>query len=339
MNRLFDICNRTALALLYTVVIARAQDSTLQKPQELEKFLNMDAKDTATKLELIQQMLYRQEVDSAIRRFEEEYGDRVRLREVSYPSGLPLIPGYVFTARAMDKGKKYPGFVLVHGGFHDHFDTYFFKLIDDAVSRGYVVIFPDYRGSSGYGANHYQNAYGTTDVADVIAAGQFLAKQDYVDPNRMGIVGHSRGGMVTLLAIEKAPRQFKAAVEIAGLTDFVAYMSYKPDYRRAEVAKEASFSGKLPNDNLAAYMDVSPVNHVEKIQTPLLVLANTFDETVPLALHSGRLIELLKAHGKVFDSHIYTSAPGGHMFPFAETDESRDCMRRTFEWLGRYLKP
>ncbi|MGI8745871.1 MAG: hypothetical protein ACR2NN_25495 [Bryobacteraceae bacterium] len=68
MNRLFDICSRTALALLYTVVIARVQDSTLQKPQELEKFLNMDAKDTAIKLELIQQMLDRQEVDSSVRR-------------------------------------------------------------------------------------------------------------------------------------------------------------------------------------------------------------------------------------------------------------------------------
>ncbi|MGI8745870.1 MAG: prolyl oligopeptidase family serine peptidase [Bryobacteraceae bacterium] len=68
-----------------------------------------------------------------------------------------------------------------------------------------MVIFPDYRGSSGYGTNHYQNAYGTTDVADVIAAGQYLAKRDYVDPNRMGIVGHSRGGMVTLLATERAP--------------------------------------------------------------------------------------------------------------------------------------
>ncbi|MGI8741102.1 MAG: hypothetical protein ACR2NN_00750, partial [Bryobacteraceae bacterium] len=54
---------------------------------------------------------------------------------------------------------------------------------------------------------------------------------------------------------------FKPRSRPRGLTDFVAYMSYKPDYRRAEMAMEASFSGKLPNDNLTAYMDVSPVNH------------------------------------------------------------------------------
>src|SRR5437660_2868390 len=123
MNRSRVNCAITALALglLSTFGVARGQEPQAQKAQELEKFLNMDAKDTVTKLELIQQMLYQQEVGSAIGRFQSEYGDRVRLREVSYPSGSSLIPGYLFTARTLDKGKKYPGFVLVHGGFHDHF--------------------------------------------------------------------------------------------------------------------------------------------------------------------------------------------------------------------------
>src|SRR5262249_13670346 len=120
---------------------------------------------------------------------------------------------------------------------------------------------------------------------------------------------------------------------------FVAYMGYKPEYRREEVAREPTFGGKLPNDNLKPYMDVSPVNHVQKIQTPLLVLANTFDQTVPFALHSGRMIELLKAYGKVFDAHVYTDAAGGHMFPFGDTDEARDCWRRALAWVGKHTKP
>ena len=200
-------------------------------------------------------------------------------------------------------------------------------------------MFPEYRGSSGYGEVHYENSYGKTDVADVLSAADFLSTRENVDASRLGIVGHSRGGMVTMLALEKAPQRFKVAVEIAGLADFVAYMSYKPEYRRQEVAKEATFGGKLPNENLKAYMDISPVNNVEAIQTPLLVLANTFDQTVPFKLHSKRMIELLKAYGKVFDSHVYEDAPGAHMFPFANSPEAQDCWSRTLDWVGKYLKP
>jgi dipeptidyl aminopeptidase/acylaminoacyl peptidase len=306
----------------------------------LTQFSNIDTKATGEQLTRVLQELYQEEVQTSVVAFQLQYGSRVHLRAVNFPSTeLSVVPGYVFTPASMDKAKKYPGVVLVHGGFHDHFDTYMFNLIVAMVEHGYIVIFPEYRGSAGYGEIYYQNSYGTTDVADVLSSADFLAKQPEVDPARIGIAGHSRGGMVTLLAIEHAPKKFKAAVEIAGLVDFLAYMSYKADFRRAEVAKEPQFGGKLPNANLSAYMKVSPINYVNDIETPLLVLANSFDETVPFALHSGRLIDLLKADKKVFDVHVYPDAAGGHMFPFADTEEGEDVFRRTFAWLDRYLKP
>jgi len=104
-------------------------------------------------------------------------------------------------------------------------------------------------------------------------------------------------------------------------------------------AKDAQFNGQTPDKNLAAYMKVSPINFVKDIQTPLLVVGNTYDKSVPLDLHSKRLIELLTAYGKVFESHIYKDAPGDHMFIFADTDEARDVARRTFDFLAKYLKP
>jgi dipeptidyl aminopeptidase/acylaminoacyl peptidase len=307
---------------------------------ELQNLTNIDARDAATRLQLIETMLLKLDVQSNLQLFHQQYGDRIQVETVAYRSDrVQVIPGYIFSLLNPEKGKRYPGVVMVHGGFHDHLDTYYFKPIADAVARGYVVLFPEYRGSSGYGEVHYENSYGKTDVTDVLAGAEFLKQQDNVDPARMGIVGHSRGGMVTLLAIEQAPHAFKVAVEIAGLTDFVTYMGYKPEYRRQEVAQETTFGGKLPNENLKAYMDISPLNNVEAIETPLLVLANTFDQTVPFKLHSGRLIDLLKAHGKVFDSHVYTDAPGSHMFPFANTSEAQDCWSRTLDWLGKYLRP
>jgi dipeptidyl aminopeptidase/acylaminoacyl peptidase len=293
----------------------------------------------ATKLEVIQQSLYEQEQEITLLVFLNQYSGRIRMERVLYPnSDAQLIPAYIFSAASLEKTKKHPAVVLVHGGFHDRLDWRFFGLVDAAVSNGYVVVFPEYRGSRGYGENHYKNDYGITDVADVLSAADYISQQPYVDPNRLGIVGHSRGGMVTLLAIEHAPKKFKAAVDIAGLTDFLAYMAYKPDYRRTEVAREDHFKGKLPSENLPAYLDISPLNGVDTIQSPILVLATTGDKIVPLSLHSGRLVDALKARGKVFDYHVYDNAPGGHIFLFGDSEEQRDCFRRTFDWLNKYLK-
>ncbi len=327
-------------SLLACVTVFAQTDASAGKQNGLTQFSNMDAKDSASKLNLIQQEIYQQELQTTILRFQMQYGSTVHLEPVNFPSTeLQVIPGYVFTPVNRTPGKKYPALVFVHGGFHDRLEPYFFNLIAAAIAKGYVVMYPDYRGSSGYGDIFYENSYGTTDVADVLSSADFLRKLDYVDPERMGIVGHSRGGMVTVLAIERAPKTFKVATEIAGLQDFIAYMSYKPDFRRAEVAKEPQFHGLGPDKDLAPYMKVSPINYVKDIETPLLVLANTFDETVPFELHSGRLIDLLKADGKVYDSHVYVNAPGGHMFPFADTVEGHDVFERVFAWSGKYLKP
>jgi dipeptidyl aminopeptidase/acylaminoacyl peptidase len=332
----------TLLAGLVLATTAHAQEGAAAAPKDgaLDKFINLDAKDTATKLDVVTHNLFEQEQRVIVLNFQLEHGDQVRIKRVAYPSGDVLIPGYVFTPVKMASGKRYPAVVMVHGGFHERFDWRWFQLVTQAVDKGYAVMFPEYRGSRGYGAEHYRNDYGITDTADVVAAGKYIAKQGFVDAARVGVLGQSRGGMTTLLAIEKDPGLYKAAVDIVGLTDFVAYMAYKPEYRRQEVAHESAyFKNQLPNDNLAAYMDVSPINHVDKIQAPLLVLATTGDKIAPLALHTGRLLDVLKAKGKVFESHIYDNAPGGHIFMDGDTDEQRDATRRVFDFLGRYLRP
>lgn len=321
-------------------IAAPAQEETSAPPKEvLGSFINTDATDTGTKLEVIQQELYQSEEETIIANFNLEYGSRDRLKRVLYASGHELIPGYVFTPANMTAGKKYPGIVLLHGGFHEKLDWRFFRYVDAAVSRGFVVIFPEYRGSRGYGENMYQNDYGVTDLEDVLASADFLAAQPYVDATRLGILGHSRGGMLTMRAIEERPNRFRAAVEIAGLVDFVSYMSYKPDSRRNEVATEKVFGGKLPSQNLQPYLDISPITYVDKIQTPLLLLGTTLDDEVPFSLHGGRMADALKARGKTFDVHVYDKAPGGHVFLFGDTPEAEDCLKRSIDYLAGYLKP
>jgi dipeptidyl aminopeptidase/acylaminoacyl peptidase len=302
--------------------------------------VNQEASDTATRLELLQHDLQSQQQDVLFLTLLRQYDGRMEIRRSLYPSGQALVPAYVFSPKPLDIARKYPGLVLVHGGFHGRLEWRWFDLIDRAVREGYVVIFPEYRGSSGYGEVHYKNDYGVTDVADVLASVEYLLKSSsHVDAERIGIFGHSRGGLVTLLAIAKAPRKFKAAVDVAGLADMVAFMSYKPDFRRHEMASQPHFGGKLPADNLGPYMEISPLNHVDEIETPLLVAATTGDQVVPLPLHSGRLIDALKARSKTFESKIYERAPGDHVFLFGDSDERRDLFDRTFAFLGKYLQP
>lgn len=319
---------------------ALAKDGNKEKEGALDKYINRDAKDVGTRLEVLQTTMYETDQKVIALAFMQEYGDRIRMKHVYYPTADKLlIPGYVFSPAKREPGKRYPAVVLVHGGFHEHLDWQFFPFIEAAVSRGFVVMFPEYRGSRGYGAEHYRNDYGVTDAADVIAAGDYIARQEFVDKDSISVVGHSRGGMVTLAAIEQAPKRFKAAVDIAGLADFVAYMAYKPEYRRQEVANESpSFKGKLPFENLPVYMDVSPINHVDKIETPLLVIGTLGDKIVPWQLHSGRLIDALKARGKTHEVKVYDSAPGGHVYIYGDSEEAHDTFDRTFKFINKYIK-
>jgi dipeptidyl aminopeptidase/acylaminoacyl peptidase len=327
-------------SIAFGATLACAQQDA-PREGDLTSFANRDTKDVQQRLDLVTHTLYAQQQQIITILFRQEHGDRVKMKMVWVGArDKALVPAWVFTPVKMDAGRKYPAIVMVHGGFHEHFDERWFKKVDMAIERGYVVIFPEYRGSRGYGAEIYKSDYGTLDTSDVIDASKYFAQQSFVDASRMAIFGQSRGGMVTLLAIEREPKLFKAAVDLVGLADFVAFMAYKPEWRRVETAKEnASFKGKTPDENLPAYMAVSPILHVDKIETPLFVVATTGDKTAPWELHSGRLIDALKARGKVHESKIYENAAGGHVFTDGDTDESNDAKKRIFEFIGKYLKP
>jgi dipeptidyl aminopeptidase/acylaminoacyl peptidase len=328
-------------AITSAPIVASAQTAKAPAAEgALDKFLDPASTDTATKLDVLQHALYLQETRLLVVAFRQEYGDRIKMREVSFPAtDKTLVPGYIFTPLKLEKGRRLPCIIMVHGGYHERLDPKYFPIIEVAINQGYAVMFPEYRGSRGYGANHYVNDYGVTDTADVLASAAYMAKQDYVDVDRMAIFGQSRGGMITLSSIQQEPKRFKAAVDVVGLTDMVAFMSYKPDYRRRATAKDSSlFKGKLPDENLAAYMDISPLNHVDAIQTPLLVMATTGDKIAPITLHTGRLIDALKARGKNHEVKIYENAPGGHVFLMGDSDEAEDAIRRIFDFIGRHHK-
>ena len=126
-------------------------------------------------------------------------------------------------------------------------------------------------------------------------------------------------------------------MQLAGLSDIVAFMAYKTEARRQDIASQANFGGKLPDKNLPAYIAISGAFFIEKIETPIYLMSTTGDKTVPYQLHNKRVGETLKAYGKTFGEHLYENAPGGHEFPFVDGAEGRDCRKRAFEWFEKYL--
>ncbi|MBL9201148.1 MAG: S9 family peptidase [Opitutaceae bacterium] len=341
--------NRIRLRTIVTIACAcawlPAQDTTAPKaPAEgtLTQFLDRNSKDVGPQVARLTQEVFLLKTELIVSNFRQEYSDRIRLQRVTFPANTAdkeAIPGYIFTPTKMTPGKKHAALVMVHGGNHIQLTAEWFPWIAAAIERGYVVMYPEYRGSSGHDETIYENNYGVTDLADTLASAAYLAGKDFVDPARLGIFGHSRGGMITLRSLQVEPKRFAAAVQVAGLSDIVAFMGYKSEARRQDIAAQKNFGGKLPDKNLPAYIAISPAFHVEKIQSPVLLLSTTGDKTVPYQLHNKRVAEALKAHGKTYAEHLYDNAPGGHEFLFVDSPEGRDSMKRTFDWFEKHLKP
>src|SRR5436189_309345 len=124
------------------------------------------------------------------------------------------IPAWVFQPLTIRGPKQHPAIVWTHENIRGHLYEHYIPYIRDATARGYVVIAPEYRGSVGYGQEFYDAIdYGGKEVDDVVTAADVLTKKyPAVDPSRIGIMGWSHGGMITMLAITRNPTLFKAAV-------------------------------------------------------------------------------------------------------------------------------
>jgi dipeptidyl aminopeptidase/acylaminoacyl peptidase len=251
-------------------------------------------------------------------------------------AGNPLIiPAYTFVPKKL-KGTKAPLVVLVHGGVHENFNTGSAHIVRELMDQGYIVIAPEYRGSTGYGAAFYDAIdYGGAEIDDTYAARNWAVENlPQVDSERVGIIGWSHGGYHVLLNIFRWPTAYKVAYAGVPVSDLVQRMGYKGQGYRDTFA---GFIGKQAVDDPKEYRERSPVNHVDKLQTPLLIHTNTNDEDVNV-MEVEHLIEALKAAGKKFEYKIYEDAPGGHSFNRIDTALAKESRKEMYAFLAKYLK-
>jgi dipeptidyl aminopeptidase/acylaminoacyl peptidase len=246
---------------------------------------------------------------------------------------------YVFIPRKMDYTKKYPLLVFPHGGVHSNFTTYYTHIVRELVAQGYVIIAPEYRGSTGYGRGMYERIdYGGLETEDCYAARNYmLDNYEFLDKNRVGILGWSHGGLITLMNIFDHPKDYKVAYAGVPVSDLISRMGYMTDsYRKLYSAPY--HIGKTAHDNVQEYRRRSPAWNAEKLQTPLLIHTNTSDDDVNV-LEVEHLIKSLKAAGKKFDYKIFQAAPGGHSFDRMDTQLAKKVRFKIYSFLGGYLKP
>ncbi len=246
---------------------------------------------------------------------------------------------YVFIPKSIDLSKKYPLLVLPHGGVHADFTTYYIHIIKELMAQGYIVVAPEYRGSTGYGRKLWEQIdYGGLEVQDAYASRNYMIENyEFVDKNRVGILGWSHGGLISLLNVFEYPNDYKCAYAGVPVSDLIARMGYQTDRYRALFSADYHI-GKTANEDVAEYRRRSPAWNAHKLKTPLLVHTNTNDDDV-YVLEVEHLIKSLKAEGKSFEYEIFQDVPGGHSFNRMDTKHAKEVRLKVYSFLAKYLNP
>ncbi|CAN1505581.1 DAP2 Dipeptidyl aminopeptidases/acylaminoacyl-peptidases [Sphingomonadaceae bacterium] len=216
-----------------------------------------------------------------------------------------LIPAYL-TVPANALGKKLPAIVMPHGGPSSRDEWGFDWLAQFFVQKGFAVLQPNYRGSSGYGDQWYQdNGFQSwrTAIGDVNDSGRWLVEQGIADPSKLAIVGWSYGGYAALQSAVLDPDLFKAIVAIAPVTDLGKLKDENLGYSNYRVVRD--FIGSGPHIS-----EGSPARNANKFKAPVVLFHGDLDLNVAV-FQSRYMAEQLKAEGKPVELTIYPKLDHG----------------------------
>jgi dipeptidyl aminopeptidase/acylaminoacyl peptidase len=255
---------------------------------------------------------------------------------VHYPSRADqkAVPATLMVDKKLDRTKKHPAIIWVHGSGADqnylawHPGAYrmYYAMSQYLAQQGYVILTPDYRGSSGYSrdwATGTSRDLGGGETQDVNAGADYLKTLSYVDPDRIGIWGLSYGGFMTMQSMVTDPTLFRCAINVAGVGDWETWTTGGLILGRL---------GETPVTDPDLYDRSAPVKHLDKLARPLLILQGTNDANVPF-WETLKVIDTLEKLGKPFDMAIY---PGEIHF-FRRAYVLRDAWRRSETFFDHYL--
>jgi dipeptidyl aminopeptidase/acylaminoacyl peptidase len=276
----------------------------------------------------------------------------MRMDKITYRTrvGDMDIPAFVFQPLTLRGAKAHPAIVWVHENIRGHLYEHYIPYVREATAKGYIVIAPEYRGSIGYGKAFYDAIdYGGNEVDDVVTAADVLkAKYPQVDPSRIGIMGWSHGGMITLLSIFRNPTLFKSAVAMVPVTNLFQRLAWKGVERQHQAIDPQNRIGGLPAERHDVYKERSPLYNVDKLQIPLYVGVTKNDDDVNIE-EDLQLVDALRSRkASLAETMVYDNPPGGHTFDRRvdpktwqpeNTREQRDSWNRVWTFLDWHLDP
>ncbi|HXM10636.1 MAG TPA: S9 family peptidase [Terriglobales bacterium] len=261
--------------------------------------------------------------------------DMVEPYLVHYPSkdGKWTISAFVYVPYNLPRNGQHPAIVYVHGGPTAQTMNTFNRFVQYMANQGYIVIAPNYRGSTGYGKEFQQaNLFdmGGGDLEDVLAAADWIKQTGYVDPKKLILMGGSYGGYLTMMGVTKAPEVWAAGVPIVPFVNwFTEIQNEDPVLQQSDLAT----MGDLEK-NKARYEDRSPINFVDQIKAPLYLLAGGNDPRCPRT-EAEQVVAAVKKRGGVAEYKVYENEGHG----FARVENQIDAYKRVADFLKAHVPP
>ncbi|MBT3607883.1 MAG: prolyl oligopeptidase family serine peptidase [Candidatus Marinimicrobia bacterium] len=263
--------------------------------------------------------------------------DMVAAEVVRYPSfdGLE-IPAIYYKPIDASKRNKVPALVWVHGGPGGQSRTGYSSFIQYLVNHGYAILAVNNRGSSGYGKTFYKMDdlnHGDKDLKDCIWGKRWLQAQDYIDAEKIGIIGGSYGGYMTMAAMTFTPDEFKVGVNIFGVTNWLRTLKSIPPYWESfRNALYKELGDPTTTDSVRLY-EISPVFHAHKVKNPVMVLQGANDPRV-LKIESDEIVAGIEANGITVEYVVFDDEGHG----FRKKENEIEGYRKVLTFLETYLK-
>jgi dipeptidyl aminopeptidase/acylaminoacyl peptidase len=261
--------------------------------------------------------------------------DMVEPYLVHYPSrdGKWTISAFLYVPFNMARNGQNAAIVYIHGGPTSQTMNSFNRFVQFAVNQGYMVLAPNYRGSTGYGKEFQQaNLFdmGGGDLQDVLAGVDWIKQTGHLDPKKIAVMGGSYGGYLSMMAVTKAPEVWAAGVPIVPFVNwFTEIENEDPVLRESDVAT----MGDLVK-NKALYEDRSPINFIEQVKAPLLLLAGGHDPRCPKS-ETQQVVDAIKTRGGTVDYKVYENEGHG----FARVENQIDAYKRVADFLLAHVVP
>ncbi|MFL6446865.1 MAG: LpqB family beta-propeller domain-containing protein [Bryobacteraceae bacterium] len=244
------------------------------------------------------------------------------------------ISAILYQPQNLNAGKRYPAVLWIHGGPEAQDQLRLDLWAQYLAQEGYVVLEPNYRGSTGYGEK-FRNANvedsGGGEVDDVAAGAKYLLDAGLADPTRLAIGGGSHGGTMVAYAVTKYPTLFQAAIEMYGVVDRATFLERT---NRNSAVRWAMKMGGSPAEKPDVYLRANSLLKVKSIQTPLLVLHGENDPQVP-PYESAQFVKALKQNNKIFYYFTYPNELHG----FSQREHRLDAWTKELAFLEKYINP